>query len=320
MNAHDSLPGSSNVYYNTSIALCVFSYEDIDNIPGLVSNMSSGNSGLPDLAVVWGPAEHKSILDEPNALMYIAQNQQTNEYYVVIRGTNPESLSSWLDEDLDIDKTEPFSSLHDNPSASKNVLISKGTFTGTNYLLGLKDPTTDTKAFTYLQGLGSAMEYLYVTGHSLGGTLAPVMFAYLNSRLYGGVSVANMALWSFAGLTPGGSGFNGFLSGMLPDPSPAVLFQNTLDIAPFLWSSKSSVESIYSNNSLQPTDAEKLLLDELFHLAGKSGITYAQPSGGSPLTGVFDVSKNKWDSQVLQQHHSTTYQTLISAAYPLSNS
>lgn len=316
MNATDSLPGSTNVHYNTAIALCAISYDSIADIRKKFSKKLSTN--LSALELAWGPAELKRFDGESYSLMYIAQNSSTHEYYVVIAGTNAYSITGWL-ESLEFNPAQPFGSLNGSPNAPSDALISLGTFKGTNDLLTLIDPKTKQTAVAFLKGLDLATSYIYVTGHSLGGTLTPVMFAYLNSVLMDGDAASNMALWSFAGLTPGGSGFNEFFAGL---SSNAALFQNILDVAPYLWFDQSTVENIYANHNIQMTKTEQVLIDTLFNLAGDSGIIYAQPLPGTKLTGTFNNSPNynSWEKQASQQHHHETYETLIAAAYPLSNS
>lgn len=192
-------------YPNTALQLCAISYDGLHEIPIEVAS-STG------LTVVWGPVELRDWDGISYSRAFVAGDATTGEYFAVIRGTNFESLESWLKQDFDLDKAVPFGQLPGNPpNVPANALISKGTFNGMSDLLRLRDPDrSDTSLVEFLDALKP--RYLYVTGHSLGGTLAPTLFAYLNAMLYGGRPVWNMALWSFAGLTAGGAGFNDYFN------------------------------------------------------------------------------------------------------------
>jgi hypothetical protein len=323
MSELDFKSNSYNYYPRTMIRLCEISYGDFGKIKDEVAALyyykdDDPNRGKnPDYEemrqeVVWGPAEASSSWGVTYSLMFVAYRPYRNEYTVVIRGTNPISWESWCDEDFAIGTTQAFNQLA--PHAPANALVSQGTFNGMRALMDLTDPDTGSGMVTYLQGLSN--NNLYVTGHSLGGTLTPPMFAYLNDVLYGGGFIHNMALWSFAGLTAGDAGFNTYFDGLLNPEFPFRL-HNTLDVAPFCWWSQDSIERIYHPHRLNWGFPEDDFVKKLFKEA--AGIGYAQPSGEQALPGEFDesiVDKYLWTAQAMHQHHSTTYQTLVDKTYP----
>lgn len=306
MNSFEPLVGSYNTYPRTMVRLCVISYESTRDIPSAVQALGWD--------VVWGPAQLKSIVDISYSLMFVCKNRQTGEYAVVIRGTNFDSLRSWIFQDFEIDSTVSFSQLA--PHAPSNALIAKGTYNGMIDLLSLRDPSTNQNLVSFL--LSVKPSRLYVTGHSLGGTLTPTLFALLNDVIYGGGRAKSMGLWSFAGLTPGDAGFNAYFNSLFIGGYQWRIL-NTLDVAPFCWWSAQDLETIYQPHGLNLNSLEKDLIDELFSSGSQVG--YAQPTAGQPLTGTFDpsiVDRYFWLAQADHQHSSLTYRGLVDAAFPIS--
>lgn len=295
-----------NYYPNTMIELCEFSYERIDDLDAAVEGIG--------LEVVWGPSYHGIDWRFSDSLMYIVLNAATQEYTVVIRGTNPVSIESWLREDFEIGTTKPFNSLVS--TAPSSALISDATYNGINRLLALT--SGGQTAADYLKAVQP--KFLYVTGHSLGGTLTPPMFAYLNNYLYGGGFVHNMACWSFAGLTSGDVGFAQYFNSLF-NPQFAWRIHNPLDVAPLCFPSGglNAVKEIYSYYGLELSllDPIRIVLDDLFDKADPNN--YAQPVGDQVLEAVFYVNEqNNWPGQASYQHHTTTYKPLIAKQYPMT--
>ena len=305
MTLLEPLANDYNYYPRTMVDLAAISYDDLGSIPNEVQQLG--------WQVVWGPAELVSWLDVSYSLAYVCRRPQPyNEYTVVIRGTNMMSWDSWEKEDFAIGTTRPFNELA--PHAPANALVSYGTFRGTTDLLSLRDPQKKTSIVDFLRLEKPSV--LYVTGHSLGGTLSPPLFAYLNDVLYGGNYVTNMALWTFAGLTAGDINFNTYFNGLF-NPEFAWRLHNTLDIAPFCWWSLPNIQNIYQAYGLNWGWPEDDLIEDLF--ARAQGKNYAQPVGDQALPGTFDnsiVDEYLWTAQAMHQHHSSTYQTLVNTVYP----
>lgn len=298
-----------NYYPNAMIRLAgIIAYQDPSTIKAAVRDQ------LPGQRVVWGPvrAFHDEISD---SLMYVVRRDQPHEpaeYTVVIRGTHMDSWYSWEMEDFAVGATVPFQELASGaPNSGK---ISQGTFRGMQLLLEMRDPETKQSLEEFLRHENP--EILIVTGHSLGGTLTPVMFAYL-SAAFGGGWAPVLAMFSFAGLTPGDGDFNRYLDAQ-GLPELRFRYHNTLDIAPLLWGCEPELHDIYTSNGLSWGFPENDVFGKLFGEAAGKG--YAQPLlGGVALTGEFDgshfIDKHMWGAQALHQHHGSTYQTLINTAF-----
>jgi hypothetical protein len=291
-------PAQQNLLLNMLIDLCVYSYSKPSELVTKVQDMS--------LNVVWGPAELSTPF-VPYCLAFIAQSPGTGDYYVVVRGTDPESLTSWLKEDFDISTTKPFTDFVS--SAPQNANISTGTWNGMNALLQLTDPNSKQKMLDFLKT--QAITSLYITGHSLGGTLIPPLFAYLSSNL-SGVSCTPV---SFAGLTSGDNNFAAYINGLVGTLKWRVC--NSLDIAPLMFDSTTNeVENIYASENKYPVLLTKDLLYHLFKDA--AGKNYTQPTGEIPVTGTFNTGHWFWDTEALYQHHATTYQSMIQQQFPVT--
>jgi hypothetical protein len=260
--------------------------------------------------VVWGPAWHyPDIISESDACMFIAKANQEQKMMVVIRGTNPYSLSSWFSQDFD---TGIMDSIRDmDPAAPENAKIARGTHKGTQILLNkLPDPKTKKSAGEFLESLSPKPSIIYITGHSLGATITPAYFLYLNYLLNGGNNSATTTLVpiSFAGLTPGGVNFNRYFEQKLKS-IPYFRFVNSLDIAPFCWWSKQGVLTIYDHEGCGPFYGRPdIIIDELFYgIEGK----YEQIKDKFLLSGRCDNSYDLWETEALHQHHVATYLSLI---------
>jgi Lipase (class 3) len=289
--------GNPNFYPNIAMQLSAAAEEMPANL----------NPTLPaDLKIVWGPAYlPEKGGDFTYSLAFVACNSTTKEYWVVIRGTNPYSIDSWFGEDFHINRMESFSKFI--PKLDDGIKISKGSYTGMNDLLALKDPETKLPLLEFVQSENPA--YLYITGHSLGGTLVPPLFAYLQHNIS---TSPVMACWSFAGLTTGNAAFADYINGIITWEGWRLV--NALDVVPHLFSDKDGAHNIY-NGDPRWTDWDLRLayIDHLFNVAEKFG--YTQPGGFVSMPGTLVPNMHFFD-ELLQQHAHQTYLTVVNNAFP----
>lgn len=288
-------------YPLTMITLCVISYDAPSVIPQKVTQVTGG-----EWECVWGPVALYSDVDVIYSLMYVARQVDTNELAFVIRGTTADSLTSWLHEDFAIYNLVPWSNFY--WKAPPDAAISQGSANGFKDLLYMEDPDRGFQNWMYILGDNPGAN-IYVTGHSLGGTLTPVLAAYIQAMSDTYQFNLNVQPYSFAGLTSGNPAFASYIDTLFP-PSVMWRYHNSLDIAPFLWNDIQGVDGIYDAENVDIPSWVKDILNDM-----TAGIpAYAQPNqNGYALTGQFvkyDIFK--WEREAMYQHHSTTYQSLVS--------
>jgi len=298
----------------TMIRLCNFSY---------ITDTTSSKQVVKDsvqtlgMKVVWGPVELIDDFGVSYSSMYVA-NDLTGNYTVVIRGTNYESLKSWIGEDFQVHKAVKFSRfVKPAPSDAK---ISKGTCNGMDDLIKLKDKNNSGHVVSFLLQAKSMIKGFYVTGHSLGGTLTPPFYAYLCYKIFGGQPPLNInsSPFSFAGLTAGNKGFNDLLQTYIQTGDTNWRYVNPLDVAPNLWDGGDAIKTMYTPYGLPYAAPESDLIDYLIYRAKPNN--YVQPDSSKlTLDTVFNTAKNSWISQAEYQHHSTTYISLVDKCYAKRN-
>lgn len=281
------------------IDLCVISYSQIQNIRQEIQNLNAG------WELVWGPAQLVSESGISYSLMYIVNDPTSGETAIVIRGTNPLSFEQWL-QDFDLTPLTSFSQFV--PGISSDIKITNGMNQGLSDLLSLTDPTTGQTAVSYLQNNPSSV--YYVTGHSLGGALAPALMATLNHQLFGNTTSTNIALYPFAATTTGNAAFAAYIDSLYNGLPERVC--NPLDVAPYCFCNLSAFQNIYAPNNITWGSVPELvrdIVDGLLVIGEVEGLS--QYGTSSELPAVFNPSYPSFGAQAMYQHHATTYQALI---------
>jgi len=206
--------------------------------------------------VVWGPAVYTTpgALYQDN-LMFVAQNQvDTTQFAIAVRGTNRSADIDWMMEDFDI-----FDMMNwppGTPPSPAGPRISESTSIGLQVLLGMQGAPTS-NAMTLLEFLKtqtSSAINVCVTGHSLGGCLAPTLALYLKEQqtAWDQSGDSNVSTISFAGPTAGNSEFatysdSRFSGGPYPPNWDTSLgttcdaVRCDLDVAPYAWMASSII-------------------------------------------------------------------------------
>jgi hypothetical protein len=210
---------------------------------------------------------------------------------VVVRGTNPLSLDSWVREDFDVATQVRWS---DDPATGK---ISQATATALALHLGLQDKKAS--LFTFLanrmaedetEGRSSSV---WFTGHSLGGLLAPVLalkFSETFPRFVGAV----FHLVSFAAPTAGDSTFARHLERSLLERTrqnfeTIRFFRCRDDVAVLVWN-KRDLWGIVRLYAAYGIPINRFVLTVVAALRWRvRHLDYTQPFASAPEDGRFRV-------------------------------
>jgi hypothetical protein len=272
---------------------------------------------------IWGPIVYAndptSTSVHADNTMGMYYNSSENTIVIAIAGTNVNSPYGWLVEDFSVHKTVSWE-LVTGTSGSGN--ISKGTYTGLNILLNMKNAeeqslVTALKNFldsnTFPENLQVA-----VAGHSLGGALSPTLALYLVDKRSDWDSSRKVSVGAFptAGPTPGDEGFASYYEKQIAANNIYYLSQhNALDIVPHAWEKGDleKIPTIYEEYIKQPSDANpaETLTGTLATVAALNALSsknilgvpvnrYKQISPSTTLQGSFNTTIDDKISKTLK--------------------
>lgn len=202
---------------------------------------------------VWGPVVFSNnptsktvVADNTMMLVY---NKAENLFVVGIAGTNVVSTYGFFQEDFKVNNLVQWSDVV-KKDISDSGSIAEGTDLGLTILKDLKGPEltvnngtgpevtmiTALQNFIALSKNNIANAEVAVTGHSLGGALAPVMAMYLQDTAAGGWNngnVTTISAWPTAGPTPGNADFATYVAAQMGTNYQS--YYNPLDVVPQAW-------------------------------------------------------------------------------------
>jgi hypothetical protein len=206
-----------------------------DNVSAMLETMKEH---LKFSEVSWGPCGNKSKEILTDSLMFVVKNnnKHIDEYTLVIRGTNPLSIQSWLFQDLNVAGMVPWSrqSLH---TKSTTAYISKATDTSLSIHKNLKSNNKTILDWTLsiIDVPNSKKIKLNITGHSLGGLMATTLGLWLTDELNGinKGDLVDLKIYAYAGPSAGNNEYRDYLDKTIGNNYSSI--NNYLDIVSHVW-------------------------------------------------------------------------------------
>ena len=281
-----------------------------------------------DWTPVWGPIAWAEVTNTPSVhadnTMGCFYSPSQQQFIVAIAGTNINSPYGWLTEDTDV-KTQVYWSTVSPGSGFGAGSIAEGSATGLNVLL---NSMTDDNGnglmaalLAYTQNLrnnGTSSVSIAVTGHSLGGALAPTLALYMsdNRSQWDAFGATAISCLPTAGPSPGSSSWATYYeqSGISYNAQ-----YNSIDVVPHAWqiSFLADIPTLYVNN-ITPTDASPVnpiigSLTAALSAYSRSTIfdlfePYTQVTPFNMMTGTFDTTT---DNTVTNQYSVSEIQAVL---------
>ena len=269
--------------------------------------------------LVWGPAVFAlpgAELDD--SLVYIVQqkaanNQGDNEYVVVVRGTNPISVTNWVIWDFQAKELKLWPGYKGDLSSAKEKdlpCISESSYFGLMVLTQIRPPigvpgcNLSLAEFLAEQQQKHGSIKITTTGHSLGGALSPLVALYLHEgREMLFANKAEIETVTFAAPTPGNAVFADYFNQQLGEHTLRVA--NDLDIVTHAWVYKQmkQLSTIYLKHlpPLLPSLPLYLLMNNLTSRA--KGKNYQHVGLNEAIfPGRFRMTAVPFLSQAIYQH------------------
>lgn len=201
-------------------------------------NQALSVSSYPDWQVVWGPG----LSEDRSNMMYVGKDQKTNQYAVVIRGTDWSFWLDWLEDFGSLLELVPFPYPNDS-----SIQIALGTYLGWQQLVQMQSQTPDNNQIdllTFLKQLPSDVN-IFITGHSLGGCLASVVASWLAEE-FG--TTTNLKVYTFAAPSAGNKQFATHYNNLFLNDNQinrAFRIYNSLDAVPNAWATLDVIKAYY---------------------------------------------------------------------------
>jgi hypothetical protein len=259
--------------------------------------------------LVWGPAVYKfDHADYDDNMLYVVRGIRDPSVLVVgVRGTNSVAILDWLLEDLAVANTVAWH--YGQPIEGLKPRISEATWRGLKVLQAMTPDSgiaSDGRSLReLLQQMVSAQDIrqIWVTGHSLGGALAPTLALWLEDtrEQWDPHNKATLGVVALAGATPGNEDFASYYDSRLGQSTRRL--HNPYDAVPHAWNehSLSAIPKLYTEGGI--TASLSIKAEVLAAKALAAGHEYTQIlRDAPPLPGAIFEGERGFIQQVTWQH------------------
>ena len=267
--------------------------------------------------LVWGPGI--SFLNAN--LAYVARNNtgETPAYAIGIRGTNPNSIEDIL-EDIDVFELKEF------PYGMDGDSVCRGSMHGFNNILGAKDAQSNSTLEEYLKSISTSSKVpLYVTGHSQGGGLCPLM-AYWITTHEDFKEKFICSTYGFAGPGWVNKSFRDNFLNSMPAGAAFNMYVNSLDLVPYGYANLPLINK--KNIPVHVPFSYRLAISAVDSTLKIKGIEYynivmADSIGNFPITpttpgGLTPADTTNWYNHWLGVEHNHNNYLRLLGAKPLN--
>lgn len=265
-----------------------------------------------DWELIWGPVVYRFdvALYNDNLVYVVRRRDAPSTLAVVLRGTNGPAALDWLVEDFSVFELRDWP--YGSPPSDLRPKISEGTHIGLDILQKMVPPEGVPGAgqgiAAFLAGEvggGSAASYtVRVTGHSLGGALAPAFALWLADTAddWDPKGKAKLEVWAYAGPTAGDEDYVTYYDQRLGASSHRV--HNKLGVVPRCWNAgeMAKIPDLYLPVA-KLDDLEKVALDALIDATKDKHFENVLPDAPPFAYQAVNPSESDYLKQVGWQHH-----------------
>jgi Lipase (class 3) len=272
--------------------------------PCLVDQLAAEPLTAGKWTLAWGPAVYKfDIAHYDDNMLYVVRDAANPaRLAIATRGTNAEAILDWLLEDLDVEHQVAWR-YGDAPSGAK---ISQATENGLRVLQTMSPasgpvPNQTLTQFLKAYSQGNGPLEIHVTGHSLGGALAPTLALWLADTRsdWDASGQSTIAVVSLAGPTAGNAAFAAYSDSRIG--ASTTRLHNPYDVVPLAWNhaTMGTIAGLYAPQ-IEPEKDIRDAIDIARDLVRDKG--YAQIRPDVPALPGALFAGTSYVDQVVAQH------------------
>ncbi|HEX5760296.1 MAG TPA: hypothetical protein VF121_14000 [Thermoanaerobaculia bacterium] len=286
--------------------------------PCLVNQLAAEPVTNGKWTLAWGPAVYKfDIARYDDNMLYVVRDAADPAHLAIAtRGTNAKAILDWLLEDLEVDRQVAWR----YGNAPGEAKLSQATENGLRVLqtmVAASGPVPNQTLARFLQAESQAKGPLRidVTGHSLGGALAPTLALWLadTRRDWDASGKSTIAVVSLAGPTAGNAAFAAYSDSRIG--SSTTRLHNPYDVVPLAWNyaTMGTIAGLYAPQ-IEPEKIVRDAIDVARDLVKDKGYTQIHPDAPA-LPGALSGATSY--TEQLSWQHTCGYQCALGLVPPL---